>query len=34
VWLTFDGAIRTTVAMTDEETAQLVGLLRAAQEAS
>ena len=32
VWLTFDGAIRTTVAMTDEETTQLIALLRAAQE--
>lgn len=31
VWLTFDGAVKTTVAMTDPETTQLVGLLQAAQ---
>lgn len=29
-WLTFDGAIKTTVVMTDEETEQLVELLAAA----
>lgn len=26
-WLTFDGAIRTTVVLTDPETAELAGLL-------
>jgi hypothetical protein len=31
VWLTFNGAIRTTVTMTDPEATQLVGLLQAAQ---
>ncbi|MCA1671833.1 MAG: hypothetical protein LC799_06385 [Actinobacteria bacterium] len=33
VWLTFDGAIKTTVVMTDPETAALVGLLGEAQDA-
>jgi hypothetical protein len=32
VWLTFSGAIKTTVTMTDPDTTQLVGLLQAAQE--
>ncbi|HEX5346284.1 MAG TPA: hypothetical protein VFW64_04160 [Pseudonocardiaceae bacterium] len=27
VWLTFDGAIKTTAVMTDPETGQLIGLL-------
>ena len=31
VWLTFDGAIKTTMTMTNPETTQLVGLLQAAQ---
>lgn len=31
VWLTFDGAIKTTVVMTDPETVHLVGLLGDAQ---
>lgn len=31
VWLTFDGAMRTTLAMTDRETAQLIELLQAAR---
>lgn len=31
VWLTFDGAIKTTVVMTGVDTAQLIGLLQAAQ---
>ncbi len=31
VWLTFDGAIKTTVVMTDPETVRLVGLLGDAQ---
>lgn len=26
-WLTFDGAIKTTVVLTDQETGQLAGLL-------
>lgn len=30
VWLTFNGAIRTTVVLTDGETGQLVGLLDSA----
>jgi hypothetical protein len=33
VWLTFDGAIKTTVVMTDPETVRLVGLLGDAQDA-
>lgn len=31
VWLTFDGAIKTTVVMTGPETEELVGLLSDAQ---
>jgi hypothetical protein len=31
VWLTFDGAIRTTLTLTDQQVTELVGLLRAAQ---
>ena len=31
VWLTFNGAIKTTVVMTDADTAELIGLLQAAQ---
>lgn len=31
VWLTFDGAVKTTVVLTDAETRQLVGLLDDAQ---
>jgi hypothetical protein len=31
VWLTFNGAIKTTVVMTDPETVRLVGLLGDAQ---
>lgn len=31
VWLTFDGAIKTTVVLTDPETVRLVGLLGDAQ---
>lgn len=31
VWLTFDGAIKTTVVMTDPETVYLAGLLGKAQ---
>jgi hypothetical protein len=31
VWLTFNGAIKTTVVMTDPETEELVGLLGDAQ---
>ncbi|MCA1706928.1 MAG: hypothetical protein LC808_28160 [Actinobacteria bacterium] len=31
VWLTFNGAIKTTVMMTDSDTAELVDLLQAAQ---
>lgn len=34
VWLTFDGAVRTTLLMTRQETTGLIALLRAAQEAS
>lgn len=30
VWLTFDGAIRTTAVLTDEEAARLAGLVREA----
>lgn len=33
VWLTFDGAIKTTAVMTDPETAQLVELLSKAMAA-
>jgi hypothetical protein len=33
VWLTFNGAIKTTVVMTNPETAELVGLLGDAQRA-
>lgn len=32
VWLTFDGAIRTTATMTGPETTRLVELLHAAQQ--
>lgn len=32
VWLTFDGAIKSTATMSDPETTQLVELLRAAQD--
>ncbi|MGH3870320.1 MAG: hypothetical protein ACRDSR_02190 [Pseudonocardiaceae bacterium] len=31
VWLTFDGAIRTTVVLTDGETGQLIGMLGSAK---
>lgn len=31
VWITFNGAMKTTVAMTNPETAQLIDLLHAAQ---
>lgn len=31
VWVTFDGAVKTTAVMTDPETAHLVGLLGDAQ---
>lgn len=31
VWLTFNGAIKTTVVMTNADTAELIGLLQAAQ---
>lgn len=34
VWLTFCGALKTTVAMTDEETAELCELLSAATKRS
>ena len=33
VWLTFNGAIKTTVVMTDLETSQLMGLLGDARDA-
>lgn len=33
VWLTFNGAIKTTVVMTEPETEELVGLLGDAQRA-
>ena len=33
VWLTFNGAIKTTVVMTDPQTKELVGLLGDAQSA-
>ena len=33
VWLTFNGAVKTTAVMADVDTAQLIGLLQAAQEA-
>lgn len=33
VWLTFNGAIKTTVVMTDLETEQLMGLLGDARDA-
>lgn len=31
VWLTFNGAIRTTVVMVDADAAELISLLQAAQ---
>ena len=34
VWLTFDGAIRTTVTMTKPETTQLIDLLHEAMRAA
>lgn len=33
IWLTFDGGIRTSLAMTDDESTRLVELVRAAQRA-
>ena len=34
VWLTFDGAITTTVTMNDQESAEITGMIKAAQGAN